>query len=302
MNVARARPFLLLLLAVAGLQAAPAVQAQQRVECHSPKYGYRECAAPWPRVELIQRISESECIEGRTWGQRGDRIWVDRGCAAAFGPARGPGWDPGRPGAAGREIECRSERFGYAECAVGWRSARLVRQTSKTECIENRNWGVRRGTIWVDKGCTAIFAEEGRGGGWGGGERIECNSERNRYKACPVGNWRGARLVRQTSNAACIEGRTWGLQNGTLWVDKGCAGEFEASRRGGATGAGPGVATVTCNSPKNGYRACAAPGWRGARLLRQTSNAACIQGRSWGLSRDTLWVDEGCAGEFGKTH
>lgn len=297
MNVSSALRLLLLLLATSWI-AVPA-QGQQRVECHSPKFGYRECAVPWRHSELISRISQAECVEGRTWGQRDDKIWVDRGCAASFGPARqGGGWG------GGRELECRSERFGYRECPVDWRDAQLIRQTSQTECVEGRTWGYRRGLIWVDKGCTAIFAEgRGRPGAGGGAEQIECNSERNRYKSCRTGNWRGARLVRQTSNAACVEGRTWGYQDGTLWVDGGCAGTFESTRRGRPNpGGGPGQGrTAECNSPRNNYRECPVDNWRGARLLRQTSNAACTEGRSWGYRRGMLWVDKGCAGEFGET-
>ena len=314
MNAIHARPvFLLVLIALAGLTFAAPADAQG-VECRSRDFGYRECAVSWPRSELVRQLSESQCIEGRTWGQRGDRLWVDRGCAGTFAPARHGGGPGGGWGDARGEVECRSDNYRYAECQVGWRGAQLVRRTSTTVCVEGQNWGFRRGSIWVDKGCKAVFVEgQGHGGGWGGGpggpggERIECNSERNRYKACPVGNWRGARLVRQTSNAACVEGRTWGLQRGTLWVDEGCAGVFEASRHGGGSGGpggpgGPGgAATLTCNSVNHGYRECTAPGWRDARLLRQTSNAACVEDRTWGLRRGVLWVDNGCAGEFTRT-
>jgi hypothetical protein len=40
---------------------------------------------------------------------------------------------------------------------------RVVRQLSKTECIEDRNWGLNRSSIWVDGGCRAVFALEGAG-------------------------------------------------------------------------------------------------------------------------------------------
>jgi hypothetical protein len=35
------------------------------------------------------------------------------------------------------------------------------------------------------------------------------------------------RLVRQVSNAPCLQGETWGFERNAMWVDHGCRGEFE---------------------------------------------------------------------------
>lgn len=35
-----------------------------------------------------------------------------------------------------------------------------------------------------------------------------------------------------------------------------------------------------------------------ARLISQFSRTDCIEGRTWGFYRDTLWVDNGCRGRF----
>jgi len=40
-----------------------------------------------------------------------------------------------------------------------------------------------------------------------------------------------AQLVRQLSQAPCIEGSTWGVQRDGIWVDRGCEGEFEVLTR-----------------------------------------------------------------------
>ena len=34
---------------------------------------------------------------------------------------------------------------------------RLVRQLSRTECVQNRNWGLYRHSVWVKDGCRAVF-------------------------------------------------------------------------------------------------------------------------------------------------
>jgi len=298
-----------IVLALSGITMIPQdAAAQQTVKCESPEYRHRECSVPWGRSELDSRISQTPCVEGQNWGQGNGSVWVDRGCAANFRPARsGGGWGGGQ-----REITCNSERNGYKECRTDWRNARVVRRTSNAACIEGQSWGVRRGVLWVDRGCAAVFAE-GSGGpggpggpGWGGGgsgpQQIQCNSEKNGYKSCRTGDWRSARLVQRTSQAQCVEGRSWGYERGTLWVDNGCAGTF-ASAQGGGWGGGGGNAgrRLTCESQKNSYRECQAAGWRGADVLNKTSRAACVEGQSWGLRRGVLWVDRGCAAEFVET-
>lgn len=290
------------LLALALLLPAPAAEAQQTIECRSDGNNRRECRVPWSRSELVQSTGNKVCIPGTTWGEGNGTVWVTHGCSAVF--AQATGFRPGGSGA-GEQITCRSERNRRQECRTNnWSDARLVRQISNTRCEQGRNWDIRRGVLWVDLGCAGVFAEArggsggSGGGGWGGGGqggRIECNSQRNGYRECPVGaNWRGARLVRQTSNAQCVEGRTWGYGRGMIWVDRGCAGVFEASRPGSAGS----QRTISCNSRNNRRQDCSAGSWRSAVLVRQTSRASCIEGRTWGFNRGMIWVDQGCAGDF----
>ena len=37
---------------------------------------------------------------------------------------------------------------------------------------------------------------------------------------------------------------------------------------------------------------------RGVRLVRQKSNVRCIEGRTWGYTRNRIWVDRGCEADF----
>ena len=71
----------------------------------------------------------------------------------------GPGWD--------RDIDvrCASGGYNYNMCQVDTgRGSRvwLVRQISKTPCVEGRNWGWNRAGVWVDGGCEAVFTVERR--------------------------------------------------------------------------------------------------------------------------------------------
>ena len=55
------------------------------VRCESQDGRSRHCSAPVQRgVQLLRKLSDSACIEGRTWGWDRDGVWVDRGCRAEF--------------------------------------------------------------------------------------------------------------------------------------------------------------------------------------------------------------------------
>lgn len=56
------------------------------VHCKSDDFRYRDCGLPGRArdVEIRRQISRTQCQEGRNWGWRYDRVWVDRGCEAEF--------------------------------------------------------------------------------------------------------------------------------------------------------------------------------------------------------------------------
>jgi hypothetical protein len=142
----------------------------------------------------------------------------------------------------GDTVECRSRNYNYQSCPVPWRDARLIRQLSDTQCIRGRTWGFDRRGLWVDRGCSGVFADAGYGsgpGGWRPGPdwdrrfSVGCASSGYQYQFCAVDLGRGGRayLDRQTSNSPCVEGSTWGWNRAGIWVDQGCAGVFVIDRR-----------------------------------------------------------------------
>ena len=149
----------------------------------------------------------------------------------------------------GGTIECRSDQRRRATCATPWRDAVMVRQISKTACVQGRNWGVHRGTIWVDDGCSGVFASTaGRRGagprppvpapwapgpGWEKNISVRCDRAKYSYNMCQVDTGRGSRvyLQRQLSDTRCREGDNWGWNRAGIWVDKGCSGVFVVERR-----------------------------------------------------------------------
>lgn len=141
--------------------------------------------------------------------------------------------------------------------------------------------------------------------GGGSDQTLRCESTDNRYRECPIGFPGQVRLSRQLSDSACIEGSTWGQRNGAIWVNRGCRGEFQVFRRGPRLGPGPVIRgnsdySVTCNSDRDRRRTCAWDASQGhPALIEQLSRTACVEGRTWGYDRNTLWVDGGCRARFG---
>jgi hypothetical protein len=83
---------------------------QYEFSCASSDEHYRECQLPVDgRARLVKQRSDAPCIDGRSWGQRGDRVWVDRGCRARFTvDPRGGGWGGGQ-GPQRAQAACRNE-------------------------------------------------------------------------------------------------------------------------------------------------------------------------------------------------
>ena len=154
-------------------------------------------------------------------------------------------------------------------------------------------------------------------------EVIHCASEGYRYNTCSTYGYADmAYLVRQTSSTNCVEGQNWGFENGAIWVDNGCSGDFEviSSDRGGRRGY-PGdrwgrrpprypgypdrgydhYEQISCASNSYRYNTCATRG--GGRivsiqLIRQVSRTTCIYGQNYGATQDYVWVNNGCRGDF----
>lgn len=211
----------------------------------------------------------------------------------------------------GQVVRCDSNDNRYRECRMDTRGGvRLVRQVSKTRCEEGRNWGRLRDGVWVDRGCRAEFAS-GRGGGWDSAQRIRCESIDGRSRSCPVNGRGEVRLVRQFSKAPCSEGYSWGRDRNAIWVSRGCRAEFEVYGRGHGwngggwnnggydNGYGDGYGrTFRCESENGRTRTCGVDGRGRVQLVRQLSNAACIEGRTWGRDARGVWVTDGCRAEF----
>lgn len=164
---------------------------------------------------------------------------------------------------------------------------------------------------------------------------VRCVSNDGHYARCAV-PWRYVELYKQESKAACMRGESWGMDHGTLWVDRGCRGLFGPADRGGYGGYGdrdrdsyddrrgdrpddryadrydddrggwrPGPGwdrriSLQCDSNQKKYQMCQVDVGRHGRvrLGRQLSDANCVEDYSWGWNRAGVWVAHGCRGQF----
>ncbi len=148
-------------------------------------------------VSLVQQISQSSCIRGRTWGADGRGIWVAGGCRGTFAINTGQGGAYGDNG----------YRSGYDD---------------RNGYDDRSGYDSRYGDGY------------GNGSGYNGGysngaysgRTIRCESKNGRTRYCSLDTRYGVSLVNQYSHQPCIEGSTWGASGNRVWVTNGCRADF----------------------------------------------------------------------------
>jgi Protein of unknown function (DUF3011) len=237
--------------------------------------------------------------------------------------ATGPGASPAKaapvPQAALR-MSCSSDDMRRHVCPVDTTGGvQMVHQKSEAKCIQNQTWGYDNRGIWVDRGCRAEFEvrvqavavgrddrhdrdhdgdrDRARGGefrGWGQAYLVYCSSDDMERVWCPADARFGVRLIRQRSEAACVEGQTWGYGKRGIWADRGCRADFAVTGDWQSRAA----ALVYCPSDYMNRNFCPIDTRDGVFIVRQRSEADCVFNRTWGYDRDRIWVDRGCRADF----
>lgn len=126
-------------------------------------------------------------------------------------------------------------------------------------------------------------------------DTVKCSSDDGGRNYCKADTSNGVTLARQISGAACQQGYSWDYDNGGIWVDHGCRGEFALSA--GPSSDVPGR-SITCSSDDGGRHYCDVDTRGGVALVHQRSGDPCRQGISWGYDERGIWVDNGCRADF----
>ncbi len=142
----------------------------QVVRCESEDGRNRTCPMDTRGgVQLVRKLSNAACIEGRNWGANRGGVWVTNGCRGDFrgGGGYSGGYSGGNGnsgyygnnyGIGGQVFRCESHDGRARECAANTRAGvQLVKQLSSSPCIQGRTWGYGRNGIWVAQGCRAEF-------------------------------------------------------------------------------------------------------------------------------------------------
>ena len=121
---------------------------------------------------------------------------------------------------------------------------------------------------------------------------LTCSSDDMRRHYCSVDTSRGVQMVHQRSDAACIQGRTWGYDRRGVWVDRGCRADFQVGLNGYGRNNGGyqnngrygrndpyrngsySTGSTTCSSDDMRRHYCSVDTSGGVRLLRQRSDAS----------------------------
>jgi hypothetical protein len=225
-------------------------------------------------------------------------------------------------------MSCDSNDFHRRVCVVDTTGGVvMVHQKSEAKCIQNTTWGFDKNGIWVDRGCRADFevriqtpavvehrdhdhdrdhdADRGRHEGEfrgrdndtrGSGESylVYCASDDMERVWCPADARFGVRLIRQRSQATCIEGQTWGYGKRGIWADRGCRADFAVTGDWQSRAA----ALIYCPSDYMNRNVCPVDTRDGVFIIRQRSQSDCVFNRTWGYDRDQIWVDRGCRADF----
>jgi len=239
------------------------------------------------------------------------------------------------PGQEALRMSCASNDFHRHVCAADTSGGvQMVHQKSEAKCIQNSTWGYDKNGIWVDRGCRAEFEvriqvpavvehrdhdrdhgrdhdrdhdadREGRHEdefrsrdnefrGWGDSYMVYCASDAMERVWCPADARFGVHLIRQRSQATCIEGQTWGYGKRGIWADRGCRADFRVTGDWKSKAA----ALIYCPSDYMQRNFCPIDTRDGVFIIRQRSESDCVFNRTWGYDRDRIWVDRGCRADF----
>jgi len=121
--------------------------------CESSGNRYRECRKPYSgNATLTRQLSGTRCVQGRTWGQKSNEVWVSGGCRGEFSMRDG-NW-----GGSNYSVTCSSFSNRTQTCAWNLREGTpVIIDHLAGRCQQNRDWGYSRGSIWVKNGCSARF-------------------------------------------------------------------------------------------------------------------------------------------------
>jgi len=194
-------------------------------------------------------------------------------------------------------VRCESggkmNRCGFS----GMGTVTVMRQLSKSACVQGKTWGYSGNTIWVDNGCRADFLVSSYDASAAPvTSAVVCESQ-GKLHHCNADTRSGVQISHQLSKSSCVQGKSWGYDSRGIWVDDGCRAEFITGARP-MTSSSNYHGTLVCESVNNVKHRCDADTRFGVQMSRQLSKDACLINNTWGFDSHGIWVSKGCRAEF----
>ncbi len=177
-------------------------------------------------------------------------------------------------------ITCESSGGQYRSCPVDTSGGvTLSRQLSREGCWQGDSWGYDRNRIWVNRGCRAEFRV--------GSDRGSSNNNGAKVAGAVIlGVIAAAAIARHNDRDDDRDDRY------NDHYDDGYGYGYGNDNRYGRE--------FTCSSKDSRMVWCGqrVESRRHVEIRRQLSDSPCVYGRSWGVQRGDVWVDDGCRAVF----
>lgn len=177
-------------------------------------------------------------------------------------------------------VRCESGDGRWKACNVETRGGvTLSRQLSHAGCWQGDTWGYDRNRIWVTNGCRAEF-------------RV---GDRHSSSDHDSGAVAGALIMGAIVGAVIANHHDHDDNQRPDCGPRGCGGDW-----GGGGWSGAQERHFTCESQGGRLTWCRQTVGRRehVEVTRQLSRGDCQYGRTWGVDRGEVWVDQGCRAEF----
>jgi hypothetical protein len=187
------------------------------------------------------------------------------------------------PALAQTTVRCESKDGKRVSCPADTsQGVVLSKQLSSDGCWQNETWGTDAKGIWVSDHCAAEFMVSG------GAKKSTASSQATAAepKEEKKGGGKKKLLIGGAATAAVVT---------AIAVSGGDDDDDDNDRGYRYDGDGD---IVRCESSKDRRTTCPVGSNTRVELVRQLSEADCRRGSTWGSNSDSIWVDNGCRGEF----
>ena len=185
-------------------------------------------------VRLVRDYTGNRCRKNTNWGHTDAFIWTKQGCRGDFEIT----YRDSLPATGTRRITCGSASAIQVQCATGGPASRVgvVRDLGSSRCRQGENWKHDATTIQAGSGCRAEFeVTYGRDTtramrpAQSPTRTISCGSATGSAMSCNAfGTVATVRLqLDRSGGGRCGITGSWGLSDQSIWVAKGCYGDFE---------------------------------------------------------------------------